>query len=208
MPLPRVPFYLMRHGETWANKYKNSAGWLDTPLSREGVKQAKGMAPLISQLDISTVYYSPLQRTKNTTLYATADTGLEVVSNDDLREANFGKFEGEPYLDDTIENWVSGVIDETNIGVSICENPGEPFVTFRGRITRCLNTILPNHTDSNPPLLVAHGGVFWALYNLLGHDDAVGVHMPNCCLIHIQPVGDSGWSITMLHPEQQEIFNG
>ena len=206
MSLPRVPFYLLRHGETFSNKNKLSAGWMDAALTREGVQQAKDVAPVVSGLDISKVYHSPLLRAKNTAQYATADTGLEMVSNDDLREANFGKFEGEPYVDDTIDNWISGILDESNMGVSICENTGESFVGFKKRFTRALTTILPHHADGKPPLLVAHGGLFWALYSLVGHNDGVGEHMPNCCLIHIEPVGDEGWSITMIHPSKEKIF--
>ena len=213
MPFPRVPFYLLRHGETFANKYKYSAGWLNTSLTRFGIQQAKDANPVISKLDISMVYHSSLDRARNTALYATADTGLQMLANADLREANFGKYEGESYAMDSIENWINGLRDETNMGLSLCDNPGESFANFKKRIVRGLNTILPNHEQGHPPLLVCHGGVFWAVYSLLGHTDAVGVHVDNCALIRLDPVVDSdgdndGWTITLLHPHQETLFKG
>ena len=212
MPFPRVPFYLMRHGQTVANKHKFSAGWLETVLTREGIQQAKDANPVVLGLDISTVYHSPLSRARDTARYATADTGLDMISNDDLREANFGKYEGESYVVDSIDNWINGLRDETNMGLSLCDNPGESFVTFKKRIVRALGTILSNHQQGHPPLLVCHGGVFWAIYSLVGHTSAVGKHVDNCALIHLDPIvddeGNDSWSITMLYPEQKSLFKG
>ena len=212
MSIPRVPFYLMRHGETFANKFKTSAGWLETPLTRLGVQQAKDVNPIVAKLDISTVYHSTLNRARDTALHATANTGLEMIANPDLREANFGKYEGESYDMNSIEDWLNGLRDDSTMGLSICENPGESFATFKKRIVRGLTIILPNHQSGHPPLLVCHGAVFWAIYSLVGHTTHMGQHIDNCALIRLDPIqnegGDDSWSITLLHPSEKTLFKG
>ena len=203
---PRTPFYLMRHGESVANKHSIWAGWMDSPLTRDGMAQAKDAHGVVSQLSISKVYHSPLQRAHKTALLATDGMGLEFIRNDDLREANFGKYEGEHYSVGSIEEWLDGTFHEGNMGDSLCGNAGESFVSFRQRIVRALKTILSQHenNDGNPPILVCHGGVFGAIQSVLGVDK-VEMGLPNCGVVKFDPIGDEGWEMNMLYPEQKKF---
>ena len=210
-PFPRVPFYFMRHGQSVANKHEIWAGWMDTPLTHDGIQQAKDAHAIVSQLSICKVYHSPLCRAHDTAIYATHGMGLEFVRNDDLREANFGKYEGEHYSVGSIEEWLDGTFNEGNMGDSLCGNAGESFVSFRQRIVRALKTILSKHEndkdeagDEDPPILVCHGGVFGAIQSILGVEN-VEMGLPNCGVVRFDPVGNEGWAVEMLHPEQKKF---
>ena len=203
---PRVPFYLMRHGESVANKHLIWAGWMDTPLTHDGIQQAKDAHATVSQLSISKVYHSPLARAHDTAIYATDGMGLEFIRNDDLREANFGKYEGEHYSVGSIEEWLDGTFHEGNLGNSLCGNAGESFVSFRQRIVRALKTILSGHenSDAPPPILVCHGGVFGAIQSVLGVED-IELRLPNCGVVKFDPIEGDNWEVHMLYPEQKKL---
>lgn len=205
-PFPRVSFFLLRHGESVANKHDIWAGWMDTPLTHEGIQQAKDTQPVVSKLSISKVYHSPLSRAHDTATYATEGMGLEFVPIGDLREFNFGKYEGESYSVCSIEQWFDGTFNEDNLGVSLCGNGGESYHSFRQRVARALKTILPNHETGDPPILVCHGGVYGATCSLLGHGQR-SHHLPNCGLVYFEPIGDNEqWSVKLLHPEVKDIY--
>ena len=201
-PFPRVPFYFMRHGQSTANKALLWAGWSDSPLTDLGIQQAQDAGKVIQNLSLSHVYHSPLQRAFVTATTATHGMEVPYTPNPDLKEANFGKFEGLPYDVGSIEDWLDGTYTDDNIGISPCGHRGESFDTFKNRIAHALNTILPHHTTGDAPLIVCHGGIFSAICSLLGHEQ-ISVHLPNCAVVHFNPVphgtGNHGdWHLDMV----------
>lgn len=84
--------YLLRHGTTIYNVEKRYQGQRNIPLSEAGAAQ-------IRQADFTTdvVYVSPLIRTQQTAriLFPTA----KQVIVEDLKEMNFGSFEGRNYIE-------------------------------------------------------------------------------------------------------------
>jgi broad specificity phosphatase PhoE len=73
------------------------------------------------------------------------------------------------------------------------EDP-ESFSDFRNRV---LGGMIEALTLDHPVLVVAHGGVFWALQRLLGFAELM--HIPNCAVARFEPpaAGDV-WRITLL----------
>ena len=58
--------FIVRHGDTKANKKDLDAGTIDYPLNKRGVKQVSFTAKALSKIKISTVYSSPVFRTVET----------------------------------------------------------------------------------------------------------------------------------------------
>src|SRR5438045_6469752 len=92
--LPTTRLLLVRHGETLANRAYRYIGTRDDALSTLGQTQATQLADVLSVLPVTAVYSSPLQRAYNTALPIAARHALEVQRVDDLRECNFGAWEG------------------------------------------------------------------------------------------------------------------
>lgn len=86
--------YLVRHGETgWAesNRY---AGRTDIPLTEKGFWQAERLAHSLKQELFDVCYASPLQRSMQTARFIVEGYGLEILSCPELREMDFGDWEG------------------------------------------------------------------------------------------------------------------
>ena len=85
---------LVRHGETIANREFRYIGTSDDALTEHGQVQAVELAGALSVLPVAAVYSSPRQRAYQTALPIASRHGLTVQVLDDLREANFGTWEG------------------------------------------------------------------------------------------------------------------
>lgn len=77
--------YLIRHGETDLNINKIHQ-LPDTPLSSNGIQQIKGIAPFLASCNISTIYCSPLKRTKQSADIIADTLGIKIVLSPNLEE--------------------------------------------------------------------------------------------------------------------------
>lgn len=85
--------FLVRHGETLANREFRYVGARNDALSAHGEEQAKLLGEALSTFSIAAVYSSPLQRAYHTALPIATRHGLDVQTNEDLVEGNFGTWE-------------------------------------------------------------------------------------------------------------------
>lgn len=86
--------YVIRHGETDWNKNQRFQGQTDIKLNDLGREQAIKLRPLVQQLQIESVYASPLSRALETAELATQDLKISIQKDDRLRETNIGDAEG------------------------------------------------------------------------------------------------------------------
>lgn len=86
--------FLVRHGETLANREFRYVGARNDALSERGEEQAKLLGEALATFPIAAVYSSPLQRAYHSALPIAASHGLEVQIQDALIEGNFGTWEG------------------------------------------------------------------------------------------------------------------
>lgn len=83
---------LIRHGETeWSRDHRHT-GWIDIALTPRGQDQARALAPVVADWTFDGVLCSPLRRARETAELV----GLGDVADidDDLREWNYGAYEG------------------------------------------------------------------------------------------------------------------
>jgi probable phosphoglycerate mutase len=82
---------LVRHGETeWSRAHRHTS-YTDLPLTAEGERQAKALAPALAGRPFRAVISSPRQRAQRTAERA----GLTVTAvDDDLVEWDYGEYEG------------------------------------------------------------------------------------------------------------------
>ncbi len=86
---------LLRHGDTRLSPEHRFSGLCDLPLSADGTRQARAAAcRLATGAPIDAMVSSPLRRAAATADIAAGVLGLTTVIDDDLRETDFGDWEG------------------------------------------------------------------------------------------------------------------
>jgi 2,3-bisphosphoglycerate-dependent phosphoglycerate mutase len=131
---------LVRHGETDWNAEGRLQGHTDRPLNAHGRKQAKDLAERLAGEGADAIYASDLSRAKETAEILGARLGLPVVIDADLREKNWG-------------NW-EGLTGDERIHV---EFQGESTKDHRGRVLRAVERIAERHPGQRV-VVVTHGG--------------------------------------------------
>ena len=89
----KTTLLLVRHGETEWNTLGKFQGCTDIELSKNGINQAENLkSKLNGEFDV--IYSSPLKRAYETAKIVTKDTNKDVKILEDIREINFGEWEG------------------------------------------------------------------------------------------------------------------
>lgn len=86
-------FYFIRHGETTFNKEKRYTGTFDISINKEGIKQTKDVLILLSKLDISVIYSSPLKRALQTAIIISTQLKLPIIIITEFQERFLGTFQ-------------------------------------------------------------------------------------------------------------------
>jgi broad specificity phosphatase PhoE len=131
---------LVRHGETDWNAAGRLQGHTDRPLNEYGRRQARELAERLAGDGIKAVYASDLSRARETAEILGARLGLEVVIDADLREKNWGSWEG--------------LTSDERAGV---EFEGESTEDHRERVLRAVQRIVAAH-PGDCVAVVTHGG--------------------------------------------------
>ena len=157
-----VKLFLIRHGQTSWNLEGRYQGNNDIELNQVGIKQAKLAAKYLSRVEFANIYSSPLKRTLYTAEKIKGRRDLEIKVRDDLKEMNFGKWEGmkfseinEKYHRD-YHNWLEDPYNNR-------PTDGENFKEITERTTAEIGRIVSENTDGSSVAVVAHGGVILSL---------------------------------------------
>lgn len=180
MPITRL--YLVRHGETLANREYRYIGTRDDPLSPLGETQALQLADTLSGLPITAVYSSPLQRTYRTAILIAARHSLEVQRIDDLRECDFGTWEGlsrAEVLERSPED--SQHLREWEQNTSVAPPGGESFEALQQRVVTAVERLAQAHPD-HAIVLVSHVGPIKVLLSA-----ALGAPLSSAFRIFLDP---------------------
>jgi broad specificity phosphatase PhoE len=131
---------LVRHGETDWNAEGRLQGHTDRPLNDFGRRQAKELADRLADEGADAIYASDLARAKETAEILGERLGLPVVLDADLREKNWGNWEG-----------LTGD-ERVHVGYE-----GESTEAHRDRVLRAVGRIAERHPDQRV-IVVTHGG--------------------------------------------------
>ena len=85
---------LVRHGETDWNLERRVQGQTDRPLNETGRRQARELASALADESIDAIFSSDLVRAHETARILAEPRGLDVTVLPDLREKDFGTWEG------------------------------------------------------------------------------------------------------------------
>lgn len=158
---------LLRHGETPFSGERRFAGVGDIPLTATGQAQAEaagrrlaerypvsGPARRHPRLDpIDVIVSSPLRRAYETATTVGAALDLPVTVVDDMRETDFGAWEGLTFAE-AKARW-SAELDAWLADSDAAPPEGESFATVTGRVERALAEVLRAHRGRTV-LVVSH----------------------------------------------------
>jgi probable phosphoglycerate mutase len=153
-------FLLVRHGETDWNADGRLQGHTDRPLSDYGREQARQLADKLAGEGLAAIYASDLARARETAEIVAARLQLQVVLDPDLREKDWG-------------NW-EGLTSTERLGI---EHVGESTESHQKRMLAALGRIAAKHPHDRV-LVVTHGGSMRRVQT-----EALGFAMPvveNC----------------------------
>jgi broad specificity phosphatase PhoE len=131
---------LVRHGETDWNADGRLQGHTDRPLSEYGRRQARQLAEDLDGEELEAIYASDLSRAQETAEIVGERLGLAVVLDPDLREKDWGTWEG-----------------LTPVERERVELVGETTEAHQARILGALGRIAERHSGGRV-LVVTHGG--------------------------------------------------
>ena len=147
-----------RHARTQGNLEKRYIGRTNEPLCADGVKQAAALFESGNLPRPDTLISSPYLRCTQTAEILYPGTAYEI--NDDLRECDFGIFEGKTHAELLINKeyilWI-----ETN-----CLNDipgGESVAAFKRRCRSAFMETVRNKPDSATVVFIIHGGCIMAI---------------------------------------------
>lgn len=160
----------IRHGETAWNAMRRLQGHSDVPLNAEGTRQAKALAASLQNEKLHAIISSDLQRAVQTAGEIARLQGISTRLDSDLRERNFGGFEGKLYSElpelypDAYREWRLRDPDfHFPAPPEDDQYTGESIREFHTRTMACIK----HHAqffEGQKIAIVAHGGVLECAY--------------------------------------------
>lgn len=180
---------LVRHGEVAGNAGKLPAfvGWSDLPLNARGEQQAQAVGEYLQNENIVAVYSSDLQRAKLTAQRIAEKRNLEVQTDADLREVNYGKWEGLSEADlhrEYSSAWQARQSDRWNVAAPEGENYAQMWTRFLPK----WNALVEKHQNETV-VLVGHNGLLRILLcYLLGapFENFKRIRVANCGVTRVE----------------------
>jgi ribonuclease H / adenosylcobalamin/alpha-ribazole phosphatase len=151
---PPTTTVLLRHGDTRLSPEHRFSGLRDVPLSANGTRQARAAAcRLATGAPIDAVISSPLRRAAATAAIAARELALTAVIDDDLRETDFGKWDGLT-LEEIQQRWPAAAAAWRR-DPEQAPPGGESFAATAHRVNRARDRLLRDH-GGQTVLVVSH----------------------------------------------------
>lgn len=187
-----MKIYLMRHGETDANRSKVLQGQLDRPLNDSGRQQAREAARELAGIVFDKIYSSPLSRAVETGELASGVGRENFILDDRIQEIGFGEAEGKPFssLGDGFATFFSAPEK-----YRAC-NGAEDFESLIARVGNFLEEIKTEKDET--VLILSHGAAIHAMLLYIGGygiDQFWSVVVGNCGISEIE-VRDGKYVVT------------
>lgn len=154
---------LARHAQVDSRYAGRFLGSTDAPLSDLGRRQAAALAGTVRRKHVDAFCASPLRRARQTAELL----GAEAQSDADLREIDFGRWEGCSFEEISTGGQAERIDRWRRFDLEFCFPGGESLGGFVARVARAADRLAAG--PSKTTLAVTHGGVIRAIIcHLLG----------------------------------------
>jgi broad specificity phosphatase PhoE len=157
-----VKVLLVRHA-TAAAPPGAAVGWGDVELAPAGSRQAEALAGRLEAGSVERLYSSDLRRAMQTASILAGRLGLPILEAPELRELDFGAWEGRRLADLWAERPDEARAWESDLR-RLPSGFGETFESFESRVAAFAARL---QAESGDALVVAHRGPLLVLYALL-----------------------------------------
>lgn len=188
--------YVIRHGETEANKNGVFQGHLDVPLSKAGYKQAEEVAKALKDVRFDAVYSSDLSRAYETAKAIMKYQDCCLIRDTRLREVNGGKLQG------LTNSEIGERFPEFQKAFSehryAARRPGgESFADLDERVQRAMEDFLSWNKDKpgSTICVVSHGGAIRGILKLAEPDPDFSRGVVGNCSISVLQHDGTAWKL-------------
>lgn len=163
---------LIRHGQSIWNLQNRFTGWVDVPLSDQGVQEAREAASKISSMSFDVAYTSALSRAKRTLaiILETLSWDIPVISDQALNERHYGDLQGlnkdelrRQYGDDQVKIWRRSYDTPPPNGEALKDTAARTLPFFErcimGDIRQGRNVLVVAHGNSNRSIVMKLDGL-------------------------------------------------
>lgn len=159
--------YLVRHGETDANKSKILQGQTQNlQLNENGVRQATNLKNKLKNIKFDVCFTSPLIRTWSTAMILVGDR-VEIKEDKRLIERYFGDLEEKSIsLYNASKYW--------DYSLNSGDENMEPIQNIFNRCNNFLADLKKNYSDDDTILVVSHGATIRCLHHILRNSNLNG----------------------------------
>ncbi|VWX38725.1 histidine phosphatase family protein [Exiguobacterium oxidotolerans] len=149
-----LTIYLTRHGETEWNIAQKLQGWLDSPLTEKGKRNARELGARLKDIEFQTVYSSPSERSLCTAQLMMQRRTCPFVIEEDLKEIHFGDWEGQN-RQVVSENYPQAYFNFWNAPHLYTSETGENFFELEQRLLAFFEKLKSLH-QTGEVLIVTH----------------------------------------------------
>ncbi len=149
----RMRIYITRHGQTDYNKKRMMQGRSDIPLNEVGISQARDRRRSLGDIKFDAVYSSPLKRAVKTAEIIGGVSEDQIIKDERIIEANFGKYELRNYYTTGISMMAYWTLPE----VFPAPKSVETIREMRERTASFLREL--SKKDYETVLVACHGGI-------------------------------------------------
>jgi len=175
-----MKIYSTRHGKTEWNKQNKVSGITDIDLSAEGREQARALSEKLTDKGIDLIISSPMKRAYETACILNRVCRAELITDERLREQNYGIFEGVDRFSQEFLN---------NKRQFAYKYPGgESMMQLAYRVYGLLSEIKEKYADKTV-LLVSHGGICRVIntyFHDMTNDEYFNYSQDNCSLMEYE----------------------
>ncbi|EHN59241.1 MAG: histidine phosphatase family protein [Oenococcus sp.] len=191
----KITFYLIRHGQTYFNRYNKLQGWSNSPLTENGISDAKKAGRKLREISFDAAYSSDTTRAIQTADLILAENSSdkqpELLSLPNFREEFYGSYEGTnmdaawlaagaPYGLKTYAEIVDDFgLPSTKDFLKAADpwHDAENNDEYWARLDEGFEKILANPKigDQSQVLLISHGNTLLSLADRYGQDK-IGLH--------------------------------
>lgn len=173
---------LIRHAQSKGNKQNIVQGHSDKGLSDLGKEQANQFVKSFNE-NITAIYSSDTGRAVETATPFAEKLGLEIYTDQDLREADFGKWEGLTY--DEVRHLYPTEYENWHKNYHLRPEWFESFESHLLRVKSAISKILTKHNLNDKIAVFTHGGSIKTQighFNKLSGEDLTDFTNSNCSL--------------------------